>query len=234
MTLTYPLVVACVAVFVLVILSFVTISVYRSIFMDFGIELPLLTKAVLAMAMFLTSRWALVALAGLVALIAILANAGRVFSKQFLEWFSYRFGAMFGRATGLAQFTRYVAELLRAGVDVPQSLRVAGFAARHARVRQASWQLADDIEHDRPPRSSQLRVLTTTVLHALRSDCPPASRIELLNEISRCYADQAGDRLSWTRGMIEPITICVVGVIVGTTVIALFLPLVRLVNALSG
>jgi type II secretory pathway component PulF len=59
------------------------------------------------------------------------------------------------------------------------------------------------------------------------------SRIRLLREISACHADRARLRLSWSSGIIEPITICAVGIVVGLMVLALFLPLVKLIEGLT-
>jgi type II secretory pathway component PulF len=60
------------------------------------------------------------------------------------------------------------------------------------------------------------------------------SRIRLLREISACHAERGRLRLSWASGIIEPITICIVGIVVGLTVLALFLPLVKLIEGLTA
>jgi type II secretory pathway component PulF len=57
--------------------------------------------------------------------------------------------------------------------------------------------------------------------------------VRLLREISSCHADRIRTGLSWTSGIIEPIAILVVGCAVGFTVLALFIPLVKLVEGLS-
>jgi type II secretory pathway component PulF len=61
----------------------------------------------------------------------------------------------------------------------------------------------------------------------------PAVRVRLLREISTCHAERVRAGRSWTSGIIEPIAICVVGLVVGWTVLALFLPLVSLIRGLS-
>jgi hypothetical protein len=76
--------------------------------------------------------------------------------------------------------------------------------------------------------------LTSTVQYALRAEMPAAARVHLLKEVSNCYADRTRNRLSWTRGIVEPLAICAIGLVVGLVVIALYLPLVDLINNLSG
>ena len=65
---------------------------------------------------------------------------------------------------------------------------------------------------------------------------PPMSsgaRARLLTQLSRCHADRARIRLSLTHGVLGPIAICAVGGVVAVVVLALFLPLVDLINNLS-
>jgi type II secretory pathway component PulF len=63
---------------------------------------------------------------------------------------------------------------------------------------------------------------------------PAAARVRLLGEMSAIYNDRAARRLSWTHGAAAPLAICLIGVVVGFAVIGLFLPLVQLINSLSG
>ena len=63
---------------------------------------------------------------------------------------------------------------------------------------------------------------------------PEPSRVRLLKEVSGCYADRTRNRLSWTQGVVEPIAILFVGFVVGVVVLALFLPLIDLINNLAG
>ena len=96
-----------------------------------------------------------------------------------------------------------------------------------------SWRFANEMASG-VTLQSHVYPLTATVLHALNAGISTPARIRLLREISNCYADRVRIRLSWTRGFIEPVSILIVGALVAVVVIALFLPLVSLINALSG
>ena len=56
------------------------------------------------------------------------------------------FRAPFGRRTAVARFARFMADLLEAGVSVPDALRIAGFTVNQSRMQRAAWRLANDIE----------------------------------------------------------------------------------------
>lgn len=234
LTLAYPVIVVGVAVAVLTLFSFLVIPAFRDVFDDFQLALHGLTRLILAVSLWITSGGAIVVPGVLFVLAVFLLNAHRLLPQSVAAWLGDCFGAVFGRSTSIAQFARFTADLLDAGIDIPNALRIAGFTIRRSRLRKAGWRLANDIEAGRGGQQSAQRVLTATLLHAVQSDMPTSSRIRLLKEISCCHADRARNRLSWTQGVIEPVTICVVGVIVGVVVIALFLPLISLVDALSG
>jgi type II secretory pathway component PulF len=63
---------------------------------------------------------------------------------------------------------------------------------------------------------------------------PDAARIRLLREVGQSHAQRAAKLLSWSQGMMEPLAVCVLGILVGFTVLALLSPLVRLIQGLSG
>jgi len=230
----YPLFVAGCAAAVIVALSFFVIPIFREMFASFGLKLPGLTQLVFTVAAWITSGRILLDAALFAALVAILLLASRLVPLKVREWFSDRFGTLLSRRTALARFSQFTADLLEAGLDIPSALRIAGFATNSSRVRRAAWRLAHDLSAGQPltPYAYQ-PYLTSTVMHALRSEMPPATRVRLLGEISGCHADRASRGLSWTRGVVEPLAICLIGVIVGGTVLALFLPLFSLIQGLS-
>jgi type IV pilus assembly protein PilC len=59
------------------------------------------------------------------------------------------------------------------------------------------------------------------------------ARVALLRELSRVYSERALARTSWTRGIVEPLAILFIGANVGVVVLALFLPLISLIQGLS-
>jgi type II secretory pathway component PulF len=251
--LAYPAIVVCFAAAVLTAISLFVIPIFAEMFSDFGLELPGLTLAVLAVSHWIKEGGAMI-VAAVFTVLGLLLLISRRWLASTVE---ARFAMPFGRSNSIARFAQFTADLLEAGLSIPNALRVAGFTTRKPRVRRAAWHLAGDLERGDPPvvagllteppadrRSpacvwgqetrAQQRPLTATVLRALRADMAAPSRIRLLREISECYAGRARTRLSWTYGIIEPVSICVVALLVGTIVLALFLPLVMLVEGLSG
>ena len=234
LALAYPLAVACLATVVLTAISVLIIPGFREVFLDFDLELPAFTLLILKISHWINSGWIVVVVGVLVATGVLAAYAGRSLPSSIFGWLADRLGVPFGRSTAIARFTRFLADLLEAGLSIPDALRIAAISSRRRRLRRVAGRLADQIESGAEVSIEMYEhALTTTALHALHSEMPRASQIRLLKEISQSYAERARARLSWTRGVLEPIAIIVIGLAVGAVVIALFLPLVRLVEGLS-
>jgi type II secretory pathway component PulF len=234
LTFAYPLFVAGIAAAVMTVLSFLVVPTFRDIFEEFSLELPPLTLLLLTLSDWITS--------GRMALVALLLGAIGIFLWNYKWWLPGKASAWlepwiaspFGHRAAASRFARFTADLLEAGLETPKALRIAGFSTRNSRLRRAAWNLASEMESvGGRGQHVPSRPLTATVLHALRSDMATASRIHLLREVSQCHAERTRRRFSWTHGIIEPVTICVVGILVGGTVIGLFVPLVKLIEGLS-
>ena len=115
------------------------------------------------------------------------------------------------------------------------ALRIAGFTVNQSRLQRAAWRLANQLE---VPGKHRIDVaplrLMESVNYALSADLPSSSRVRLMRDISACHAERVRVGLSWTSGIVEPLGICFVGFVVAMVVIGLFLPLVKLVEGLSG
>jgi type IV pilus assembly protein PilC len=231
--LTYPILVVCIAGAVLTLLSVLVIPIFRDIFVGFRLNLPRGTIINLAVAQWIARAWPyiLIAFALLVGALILISIRGP-FRRSI---FAHRFPTFFGRSTAIARLSRFMADLLESGLTVPDTLKIAGLLTNKRGLRTAIWRLADQLQSNEgaamqvwPPSRM------ATVFHALRSEMPPESRVRLLREIGEVHAERARLRLSWTRGVIEPVTILAIGIVVGTVVISLFLPLIKLIEGLSS
>jgi type II secretory pathway component PulF len=233
-TLAYPFLIVCLGVAVFVVLSLLVFPVFRTMFEDFGLTLPAFTSFMLAAAQWITTWEALIAAIVIAILAIVFFLPSQALPASMRRSFRRRFGGWFGRSTALARFARFTADLLEAGVDMPSALRLASETTGAPQLQEASWLMANQLESRRVGVPPLVRnALSATITHALFREMPQGSRIRLLKEVSNGYADRVRRRLSWTHGVLGPIAIGVVGLGVGLVVLALFLPLVTLINNLS-
>jgi type II secretory pathway component PulF len=234
-SLTYPVVIAALSLGVLVALSAFVIPGFKDVFSDFDLRLPEVTILTLIVAGALTSGPVIVAVLLALALALLFALMPSLFPRTYgaklADWWS----GLWGGRPRVADFARFTADLLDAGLKLPEAVKIAGASTRRTRLESAAADLARDIETGHPYGPARYSApLSSTVAFALGTQTSPESRSRLLKEISACHADRLRNRLSWSHGLLGPTAICIVGFLVGFVVLSLFLPLVDLINNLTG
>jgi type II secretory pathway component PulF len=226
--LAYPLFLLGFATLVLVLLSYMVVPTFQSIFEDFDLQLPLLTLWTISISSWITTGGPILLIGVLlIAVAAAVRFGGPLLGELFGNWF--------GRSTSIARFAGSTADLLAGGIEMPDALCIASRTAKGGRLRQASQRLASLLESgDVAAAERWRRPVTATVFYAVTAEMPTPARIRLLQEIATCYVDRARSRVSWSQGILGPLTIFSVGFVVAFVALSLFLPLIDLINNLSG
>lgn len=190
---------AVLALLVMLLLATTVLPLFESLFDDFGLQLPWLTRFTLALGPAVRSLWQ----PGVVAL--VLGGIGWwILSVQFPR-----------RSAAVADFTRALARLVAGGVADDDALVLA------ARVVAA------------PPAHPGTPTLPLTYAAVAALEAPPAAAPVLLDAVAQCHDDRARGASSVGEWLVGPLAIGTVGLLVGAVVLALFLPLVKLVSSLS-
>ena len=208
--LVYPFFVTLLAVAVTSFLALLVVPEFEKILSDFGMRLPLITEALIGFSHFLREGWGALLAAAAVAT-ALWLTAGR--------WWPSWLRLPGGRFAQSGRFARFAADLLAAGVPQPVALAVAARAVDPQGRTTAAGQ---------PPRW-----LSATVRHALDGNMPAATRVRLLDRIATCHDLRLAASRSWISWCLGPVAVFVTGLLVFLMVLALFMPLIKLVTDLS-
>jgi type II secretory pathway component PulF len=211
--LVYPFLVTVMAITVTSLLAVLVVPEFEKIHRDFGMRLPLMTEALLGFSHFLREGWGVLLAAAAMAT-ALWLTAGRGWPS----WLRLP-GSRFAQS---GRFARFAADLLAAGVPQPVALAVA---SRAVDPQDAMTEASTD--------STRPGWLSATVRHALDGNMPAAARVRLLDRIATCHALRLAASRSWLSWGLGPVAVFVTGLLVFLMVIALFMPLVNLVNLLS-
>ena len=115
-------------------------------------------------------------------------------------------------------------------------MRIAGRTDRWGQLRRVTKNLAD--EHVQPDydfhQSRWARKLPATVVHALHAPPENSPNTALLQQLAEVYSTRVRDRCNWSTSFIGQITLIGLGLLVGIVVLALYLPLLDLINGLTG
>jgi type II secretory pathway component PulF len=240
----YPLILVLSALAIFVFFALYIVPQFRDIFSDFGIELPSLTESLIWLSDMIRNDWPLI-LAGL----AGVAVAVWVFWRFFLTasqrrsvlWCLPLVGPMI-RAAALARFSRVLGLLLENNVPLPEAFRLAGRAAGDAELSEAAMYLADVVETGRPLRGNEYacqRFPRTFVqlLSQIENQKPQRGAVKTLGDAcassAQMFESQARVAAARIAAICQPLIVIVTGGLVGYLVIALFMPLIRLLNDLS-
>ncbi len=208
--LVYPFFVTLLAVAVTSFLALLVVPEFEKILSDFGMRLPLITEALIGFSHFLREGWGALLAAAAVAT-ALWLTAGR--------WWPSWLRLPGGRFAQSGRFARFAADLLTAEVPQPVALAVAARAVDSQDRMTAAGQ---------PPRW-----LSATVRHALDGNMPAATRIRLLDRIATCHDLRLAASRSWLSWCLGPVAVFVTGLLVFLMVLALFMPLIKLLTDLS-
>ena len=236
----YPIVVMCMAIGILTFLMIFIIPKFEAIFAELleGKTLPALTRMVLGMSRAMTHHLPL-----LIVFIVLLVVGIKIFKRtkagaSFMDRLKLNapiFGVLM-RKTAIARFTRTLGTLMTSGVPVLQALNIVRDTAGNEVVARAVSQIHDSVkegENMAPPMEST-KVFPPMVISMVQVGEETGELPEMLMKIADNYDDEVDNTVAGLTSIIEPLLIVFLAVIVGTIVIALFLPLISIIGNLSN
>ncbi|MFY7952464.1 MAG: type II secretion system F family protein [Armatimonadaceae bacterium] len=239
--LTYPILVSVVALGIVMFLTIYIVPQFLKMFLDLGLkkeDFPAMTASLMVFSDFMVQKFYIVAL-----ICVILWFASKMFGRtkvgrRFFDLIKLKI-PVFGKLNhkvALARFSRTLATLLTSGVPILQSLEtVAGTVSNdilsdaildaRARVREG------DVISE-PLRKSKM--FPPMVIQMVAIGQESGSLDTMLSKIADFYDGEVDAAIASLTAAIEPMLIVFLGVTVGYIVIAMFLPLVGLIQGLSG
>lgn len=241
-SLIYPALVITLNFAVISFLLVWVVPTFSLMFDDFGIDLPTPTLAVLAMSEMMiwattgdgrTGFFAVAVFVVVLAYFTVSGRGGAIVQRYFIESLPI-FGVLW-QWTGASGFLYLLGALLNKEVPLEEALRLAGAGCRKADLRQAGGWLADQVA-----AGQSLGDLVDT------SGCLPASTVPLLKwgerndtlpeaafALSEMLQERVDLRTDWLRSVAPPFVYVLIGLSAGAIIVALFLPLVGLIQGLA-
>ncbi len=231
--LVYPAIVVTMAVLITGLLVLTVIPAFKEIFTTLGARLPLPTLILLAVSDFLRRWflvWFLMSIAGVVVFRrwVLRTPKGRLwFDRTMLRL------AIVGpivRKVAIAKFSRTFATLVRSGVQILAALEIVAETAGNRVVGAAVLQVKASIkegENIATPLAAS-GVFPPLVVRMISVGEQTGRLDEMLSKVASFYEDQVDAAVSGLTSAIEPIIIAVLGVVIGSIVMAVFLPIFQM------
>lgn len=234
----YPAVILSVAVVAIVVLLVFVIPTFQQMFASVNLELPLPTRIVIALSQLLQGWWWLIGL-GIVAFgLAIRSyyqtENGRLNLDRVLLGVPVLGDLL--RKSAIARFTRTLGTLLSSGVAILDGLeitaRTAGNRVIHDAVMESRGSIAGGETIAGPLEHSGVFPPMVTSMIAVGE--ATGGLDEMLSKIADFYDDEVDAAVTALLSLMEPVMIVVLGVVVGGMIIAMYLPIFDMINAVQG
>jgi type IV pilus assembly protein PilC len=233
----YPAVIFSVAIIAVVVLLVFVIPTFQSMFASVNMELPLPTKIVIWMSEFLQGFWwaLLLGAGGAVFLIRrYYATEGGKLVVDRMMLNAPVLGDLL-RKSAVSRFTRTLGTLISSGVAILDGLeitaRTAGNRVIHDAVMQSRGSIAGGETIAQPLAKSGVFPPMVTSMIAVGE--ATGGLDEMLTKIADFYDDEVDAAVGALLSLMEPIMIVVLGVIVGGMIVAMYLPIFGMINAVQ-
>jgi type IV pilus assembly protein PilC len=234
----YPAVVLTVASGATAFMLIFIIPTFAKMFSDFGGELPLPTKIVLAMSHALTMFWWVALLAIVGGFIAFGRYYATETGKRVVDGAMLKFpiiGDVLLKGS-VARFTRTLGTLIASGVPILSGLEITARTAGNKVIAEAIMTARASIREGEtvaaPLKASG--VFPPMVVQMISVGEQTGVLDEMLTKIAVFYEAEVDTAVDTLTSIIEPCMIVLMGGIVGGMVIAMYLPMFKLITVVAG
>jgi type IV pilus assembly protein PilC len=233
----YPMVIMSVAAIAIVVLLIFVIPTFESMFASVNLALPLPTRVVIGLSNFLQSYWWMCGLAGW-GVVLLLKNyyktpGGKLNIDKLMLKLPILGDVL--RKSSVSRFTRTLGTLISSGVSILDGLEItaktAGNRVIHDAIMESRASIAGGDTISAPLAKSE--VFPPMVISMIAVGEQTGGLDEMLTKIADFYDTEVDTAVSGLLSLMEPVMIVVLGVVVGGMVVAMYLPIFDMINAVQ-
>ncbi len=233
----YPVVVILVAVAILTFIMIYIIPKFEKIFKDFQMELPDMTKALMATSRWFVEYWYILPLFPLSFWLLIklirLSKTGNYAVDRVYLWIPV-VGPLIEK-TVVARTMRTLGTLVASGVPILEALSIVRETSTNAVFERMYQRVYESIREGdtiaQPLKES--RLVDDMVVNMIDVGEETGDLDTMLYKIADVYDEEVNVMVESLISLLEPLMIVFLGLVIGSIVIALFLPLIKLLEGLS-
>jgi type IV pilus assembly protein PilC len=236
----YPAVVISIAVGVVSMIMIFVIPKFQTIFKDFHTELPAVTKVLLFISNWFAQDygWAYIICFPIVFSLLMklirMSDGGKYVTDAIMLKIPI-LGGIMGK-TSIARFTRTLGTLISAGVPILDAINITKETCGNEVYSKALLKVHDAIREGEsmadPLRAT--KVCDAIVINMIDVGEETGDLDKMLIKVADNYDNDVDVLVGSLISILEPIMVVVLGVIVGFIVIALFAPMIALIQSVSG
>ena len=227
---TYPIAVLVISLIVTSILLVLVIPTFQEIFASFGAELPAFTLFVIAISEVMQAYWHF-ALLGLILL-------GYLFKRAYGKSLKLRdsidnkiirlpiVGSILKKAA-IARYARTLSTTFAAGVPLVDALESAAGASGNAVFRDAILDIRSEVSSGMPMNIAMRisDIFPEMVIQMVAIGEESGTVDDMLSKVAVIYEEEVDNDVDYLTTLLEPIILVILGVIIGSLIIAMYLPI---------
>lgn len=236
--LTYPVSVIAVAIGLVFVMMIFVLPAFKEVYANMGAELPPLTQTVMDMSDFFVSYgWMVLIALGFAIYGFLKLKARSIKIQRRMDAILLRmpiFGDIVRKGT-IARWGRTTATLIAAGVPLVDVLDSTAGAAGNLIYEEATWEIRTRVIQGLSMTSGMraTELFPNMMLQMSSIGEESGSLDDMLNKAAEFYEDEVDNAVGRLSAMMEPIIIVILGLVIGTLLVAMYLPLFNLGNVVA-
>jgi type IV pilus assembly protein PilC len=234
----YPAVVTAVAILVIVIIMVFVVPTFSKMFVQLGGTLPLPTRMVIGLSNFIAGIGGLITLIVIIAAIVFFiqfrkAEKGKRISDAILLKLPI-FGALL-KKVAVAKFTRTLGTLVSSGVPILDCLEITAKTSGNKVVEYSILDVRKEVVGGKTLADpiKKAKVFPPMVTHMVAVGESTGALDAMLSKIADFYDDEVDAAVSNLTAMMEPVLMIFLGTTVGFIVVAMYLPIFKLITLIK-
>lgn len=236
--LTYPVSVIAVAIGLVFVMMIFVLPAFKEVYANMGAELPALTQTVMDMSDFFVSYgWMVLIALGFAIYGFLKLKARSIKIQRRMDAILLRmpiFGDIVRKGT-IARWGRTTATLIAAGVPLVDVLDSTAGAAGNLIYEEATREIRTRVIQGLSMTSGmrETELFPNMMLQMSSIGEESGSLDDMLNKAAEFYEDEVDNAVGRLSAMMEPIIIVILGLVIGTLLVAMYLPLFNLGNVVA-
>jgi type IV pilus assembly protein PilC len=231
---TYPVVVFIMVIAIVAAMLIFIVPTFENLYESLGETLPLPTRMLMGASNLLRRFFLVVVL--LVGVLSFLFRKWKASQRGRYQWDRFKlkvkvFGPLFHKSA-LSRFSRTLATLIRSGVPILQALEIVGETVNNQVISRAVRDVQDSVREGESLATPLAKHPTfpAMVVQMMAVGEETGALDTMLTKVADFYDQEVEAAVASLTSLIEPILIAVMGAAVGGMVVALYLPLFRIIE----
>ena len=234
----YPIVVLSVAIGVIVILMTFVIPVFANLFSSVGAKLPALTRDVIGFSDFMRAYILYIIIALGVLIFALKAYHKKESGKRNIDRIILKIPVigMLLKKVAIARFARTLSTMVESGVPILAGLAIVSKTSGNKIIEESLMQTKEDVSSGSPLSAAlnKTKLFPPLVIQMVMVGEKTGNLDAMLAKVADYYDEEVDNAVNNLTQMLEPALIIFLGVVVGTLVVAMYLPIFNLGKAIKG